>query len=103
MDISASTQALYDVYSTMLNKVRLMIKKTNVLALCLSFLLSACGSSIDQEVLIKKYSNAYSRFMTLDGNRIHYRDEGQGDVIVLIPGTASSVVVELTGHFNNGI
>tara|TARA_R110001599_G_scaffold235400_1_gene434583 strand:+ start:4009 stop:4935 length:927 start_codon:yes stop_codon:yes gene_type:complete len=68
-----------------------MIKKTNVLVLVLSLLLCACGSPIEQEELIDKYTNANSQFITLDGNRVHYRDEGQGDVIVLIHGTASSL------------
>lgn len=68
-----------------------MIKKTNVLALFLSLLLCACGSPIEKEELFDKYTNAYSQFITLDGNQIHYRDEGQGDVVVLIHGTASSL------------
>lgn len=68
-----------------------MIKKTHVLALFLPLLLCACGTSIDQEELIDKYTNVNSQFITLDGNRVHYRDEGEGDVIVLIHGTASSL------------
>ncbi|MFT6909827.1 MAG: pimeloyl-ACP methyl ester carboxylesterase [Oleiphilaceae bacterium] len=68
-----------------------MNKKTNIVILILSFLLSACGSTLDQDELIDKYSNAQSRFISLDGNRVHYRDEGKGDVIVLLHGTASSL------------
>lgn len=59
--------------------------------LVLSALLSACSQSIDPQVLEQKYTNSSSSFMELDGNRIHYRDEGEGDVIVLIHGTASSL------------
>lgn len=66
-----------------------MIKKTSLMVL--SLFLAACGSGIDQETLIKKYTNVYSKFIQIDGNRIHYRDEGQGDVIVLLHGTASSL------------
>lgn len=56
-----------------------------------SLLLSACSSVLDQDKLIEKYSNAHSKFMQLDGNRIHYRDEGQGEVLILLHGTASSL------------
>jgi pimeloyl-ACP methyl ester carboxylesterase len=56
-----------------------------------SLLLSACGAAQNQEKLIEKYTNIHSKFILLDGNRVHYRDEGQGEVIVLLHGTASSL------------
>ena len=68
-----------------------MIQNTTLLVLVCSLLLSACGASQDQDTLIEKYTNKHSKFMPLDGNRIHYRDEGQGEVIVLLHGTASSL------------
>mgnify|MGYP003672530819 CR=1 FL=1 len=66
-----------------------MIKKITLMVL--SLFLTACGSGIDQETLLKKYANVHSKFIQIDGNRIHYRDEGQGEVIVLLHGTASSL------------
>jgi len=68
-----------------------VIQNTTLLVLVCSLLLSACGASQDQDTLIEKYTNKHSKFMPLDGNRIHYRDEGQGEVIVLLHGTASSL------------
>lgn len=68
-----------------------MINKKNLFALLLPLLLSACGSSLNQNELIEKYINTHSNFITLDGNRVHYQDQGQGDVIVLLHGTASSL------------
>jgi len=52
-----------------------------------------------------KYTNEASRFISVDGNRVHYRDEGEGEVIVLIHGTASSLhtwdhwTETLAGHY----
>lgn len=66
-----------------------MIPKISIIIF--SLLLGACGSALDQNDLINKYTNANSKFIQLDGNQVHYRDEGQGDVIVLVHGTASSL------------
>lgn len=41
-------------------------------------------SQISLEDLRKKYANDVSRFVTIDGADIHYRDEGQGPVVVLL-------------------
>lgn len=57
----------------------------------MSTLLSACSSNFDKTVLIEKYSNQYSQFMNLQDMQVHYRDEGKGEVIVLLHGTASSL------------
>jgi len=54
-------------------------------------LLSACGEATNESLLEKKYTNKASRFVLVDGNRVHYRDEGEGQTIVLIHGTASSL------------
>lgn len=48
-------------------------------------------NGINSQWLERKYTNHASRFISIDGNRVHYRDEGVGDVIVLIHGTASSL------------
>jgi pimeloyl-ACP methyl ester carboxylesterase len=39
---------------------------------------------IPAEVLEAKYTNDASRFMNIDGVRIHYRDEGKGPAVVLV-------------------
>ena len=38
-----------------------------------------------------KYAGPPSKFMALNGMQVHYRDEGDGDVILLIHGTGSSL------------
>lgn len=82
-----------------------MKQNTTIIAVVCSLLLTACGSTIDQQALIEKYTSAHSRFIDLGGNRIHYRDEGQGEVVVLLHGTASSLhtwdywAQELSKHY----
>ena len=39
---------------------------------------------IPAEVLEGKYANEYSRFINIDGVRIHYRDEGEGPAVLLL-------------------
>ena len=63
----------------------------SALALTISLFLTACSQPIDQIWLEQKYSSPVSRFMSIDGNRVHYRDEGVGEPLVLIHGTASSL------------
>ena len=41
-------------------------------------------SQISLEDLRKKYADGGSRFVTIDGADIHYRDEGRGPVVVLL-------------------
>lgn len=41
--------------------------------------------------LAPKYAAHPSQFMELDGRKIHYRDEGEGETIVLIHGTGASL------------
>ena len=48
-------------------------------------------TEIDYTWLEGKYCNDRSRFATVDGNRVHYRDEGAGPVVVMVHGTASSL------------
>lgn len=69
-----------------------LVKKITLIGLLLTmFFLVACSESIDSNWIERKYLNEASRFISLDGNRVHYRDEGAGEVIVLIHGTASSL------------
>ena len=41
--------------------------------------------------LAPKYLNTASKFITIDGINVHYRDEGQGDPVLLIHGTGASL------------
>lgn len=43
------------------------------------------------EKLIEKYTNENSRFMYIDGVNVHYRIEGEGEAILLVHGTFSSL------------
>ena len=46
---------------------------------------------IPLETMKKKYADGSSRFMSLDGMPVHYRDEGKGYPVVLVHGTSSSL------------
>ena len=41
--------------------------------------------------LKKKYTNQHSKFVEIEGMNVHYRDEGEGQVIVLLHGTGASL------------
>lgn len=62
-----------------------------VFTACVIVGISACAESFNAKDLEEKYADASSQFIELDGNRIHYRDEGEGEAIVLLHGTASSL------------
>ena len=93
-------------------------KQSLLLRLCLpAFLILGVGlgvgfsfasfstNNLSKESLERKYTNEASRFVHIDGNRVHYRDEGSGPTIVLLHGTASSLhtwdawVEQLKGAF----
>jgi len=48
-------------------------------------------NDIDLQELTKKYAYPSSKFIDIDGVKLHYRDTGIGEVIVLIHGTGASV------------
>lgn len=52
---------------------------------------SAYYADIPFETLKQKYANEFSKFVEIDQMQVHYRDEGQGEVIVLIHGTGASL------------
>jgi len=54
-------------------------------------LISACSTPPNQKELVEKYTNEHSKFLPLNEMNIHYREEGEGEVIVLLHGTASSL------------
>ncbi len=48
-------------------------------------------ADIPADEIEAKYTSPASRFMSLDGARLHYHDEGQGTPIILLHGTAASL------------
>ena len=48
-------------------------------------------NDIPVETLKKKYCNEQSKFIEINGQEIHYRDEGSGYPLVLVHGTSSSL------------
>jgi pimeloyl-ACP methyl ester carboxylesterase len=76
-----------------------------VSAILLSVFLSACDQRTDLATIEQKYANAASRSIELQGMRVHYRDEGAGQVLVLLHGTGSSLhtwdawVEQLAGRY----
>jgi pimeloyl-ACP methyl ester carboxylesterase len=45
------------------------------------------AGTITREALIEKWRDADSKFVTLDGVAVHYKDQGQGPPILLVHGT----------------
>ncbi len=45
------------------------------------------AGTISREALVEKWRDADSRFVTLDGVSVHYKDQGKGPAILLIHGT----------------
>ena len=65
-----------------------------LLAFLLAFFAVLCWnikSDIPIEELKNKYANEDSKFIEINGLNVHYRDEGEGETIVLLHGTASSL------------
>jgi len=56
----------------------------------ISTILFSC-SSIPKAEIEKKYTNSESKFLEVDGLRVHYRIEGKGPVLVLLHGMLSSL------------
>ncbi|MCX7679337.1 MAG: alpha/beta hydrolase [Spirochaetes bacterium] len=61
--------------------------------------------TIPFEELKAKYANEHSKFLTIEGTTVHYRDEGKGPVLVLLHGVCASLhtwdgwVNELKQHY----
>ena len=49
------------------------------------------GWGVSSEKLQLKYLNSESRFLNIDGFRVHYRDEGTGPVLLCLHGIVSSL------------
>jgi len=68
--------------------VRLFFIVTSTLLIGLLFLITP---NIPLKELKAKYANEESKFISIDGMDVHYRDQGSGQPIVLLHGTASSL------------
>ncbi len=62
-----------------------------LLLACVVAVASMVRLDIPVEKLKTKYANENSKFVTIDGLAVHYRDEGKGLPIVLLHGAASSL------------
>ncbi|MBV1886968.1 MAG: alpha/beta hydrolase, partial [Parvibaculaceae bacterium] len=70
------------------------IKQYSLLAVALLLALgifTLYTPDISAEKIEQKYTNNASKFMEVDGLRIHYRDEGAGPALVLIHGSNASL------------
>ena len=72
-----------------------MKKIKNILLVTFLLLITSLGVLYSPDIpvseLKKKYSNEFSKFISIDGMDVHYRDEGIGDAIVLLHGTGASL------------
>ena len=59
--------------------------------MALVIFLQGCGAQNSSQAIEQKYTNHASKFATVEGKRVHYRDEGQGEVVILLHGTSSSL------------
>jgi len=65
----------------------------------------AATRDIPLETLETRYTDEHSRFVEVDGLRVHYRDQGSGPVLLLLHGTGASLhtwdgwASELQGQF----
>lgn len=76
----------------LVNRRRLLLFA--VLALGLLLVVAVVGlyrGDLPVEVLEEEYANDASRFAEILGSRVHYRDQGDGPVLVLLHGTAASL------------
>lgn len=58
--------------------------------LCLA-LLTQCHSDIPFEEMKSRYAPEPSQFMTIEGQRVHFRDQGKGAPVVLLHGMGASL------------
>ena len=56
-----------------------------------SFCFLLVSPDIPLSELKKNYTNDFSSFVSIQGMDVHYRDEGEGPVIILLHGTGSSL------------
>lgn len=64
-------------------------KLTIVVIIVPLWLISGCAPS--QQYIFNKYTNSESKFINIDGLKVHYRDEGKGPVLLCLHGVQSSL------------
>lgn len=63
--------------------------------------ISGCSSPPDKMALLEKYTNQTSHFLSLQDMQVHYQDEGDGETVLLLHGTASSL--QTWDHWSNSL
>lgn len=61
------------------------------IVISIASLLSGCKPSLTKGEILEKYTDGESKFIEVRSNRVHYKDQGQGETLLLIHGTASSL------------
>ena len=61
------------------------------IVISIASLLSGCKPSLTKSEILEKYTDGESKFIEVRNNRVHYKDQGQGEILLLIHGTASSL------------
>lgn len=68
----------------------LMMRIIEVVIAALAALLPI-GCSVSSDMVAAKYAGSESRFVDIDGLRVHYRDQGKGPVLLCLHGICSSL------------
>ena len=89
--VTSAPEDYYAVIHIVKDSPCMQVAKMMIACLFICLTLSGCSASPDKAALIEKYSNQDSQFLSLQGMQVHYRDEGEGDIILLLHGTASSL------------
>lgn len=61
------------------------------IVISIASILSGCKPSLTKGEILEKYTDGESKFIEVRSNRVHYKDQGQGEILLLIHGTASSL------------
>ena len=61
------------------------------IVISIASLLSGCKPNLTKGEILEKYTDGQSKFIEVRNNRVHYKDQGQGEILLLIHGTASSL------------
>lgn len=61
------------------------------IVISITSLLAGCKPNLTKSEILEKYTDGESKFIEVRSNRVHYKDQGQGEILLLIHGTASSL------------
>ncbi len=85
------THRYYSTNHTLRDSYHMRPAKILFILFFFSAFMSACSNQPDKLSLVQEYANDESQFIDIRDMQVHYRDEGQGDVVILLHGTASSL------------